>query len=190
VFASLIGVLTLAGTVLLVLAPAPLTPGATSSLFAIDTPASLDPIFETRVPVANARWKYIYIHHSRTAGGNAQSLCQNGGGLGDHFLICNGDGASDGELQIGHRWNQQTSAGAPQGAAAISPACISIELIGDFDQTLPTPVQMRRLAQLVTALQGRFHIPSGNILLVNLPNSPAGPGRYFPVTVFRDQLLP
>jgi hypothetical protein len=190
VFAGLIGVLTLASTVLLILAPAPLTPGATSSLFAFDTPASLDPIFDTQVPVAGARWRYIYIHHSKTAAGNAQSLCQTYGSLGDHFLICNGDGAADGELQIGHRWNQQTTAAPQKGTSSIAPTCISISLIGDFDQTLPTPTQVRRLTQLVTALQTRFHIPSSNILLVNLPNSPAGPGKYFPMTAFRDQLIP
>jgi len=190
VFLGLVGVLTLTGTLLLVLAPAPLSPSASSSLFAIEAPNNLDVIFDTRVAVANSRWKYVFIHHSATAAGNALTLGQTYGSLGDHFVIGNGDGAVDGEVQIGHRWNQQTTAAPPPGATSIAPTCISICLIGDFDRTLPTPTQMRRLNQLVTALQSRFRIPASNVLLIENPGTPASPGKYFPAAAVRDQLLP
>jgi hypothetical protein len=190
VFTTLIAGLTLTGAILLVLAPAPLAPAATRSLFAIDAPASLDVIFDTAVPTANARWQYIFIHHSRTAAGNAVTLGQTYGTLGDHFVIGDGDGAADGELQIGHRWSQQTTAAPPPGATSIAPTCISVCLIGDFDRTVPTPTQLRRLTQLVTALQARFRIPAQNILLIEQPDTAASPGKYFPITAFRDQILP
>ncbi|HMB96623.1 MAG TPA: N-acetylmuramoyl-L-alanine amidase, partial [Tepidisphaeraceae bacterium] len=161
-----------------------------SNLFAFDTPESMDAVFQTKISAKTGRWKYIYVHHSNTAGGNALSLSREAGGLSDHFVIGNGDGAIDGEIQIGQRWNQQESANPPRGARGIDPNCISICLVGDLDHTVPTATQLHRLTQLVNALQGRFDIPAGQVLLLNQGNSEAGMGRYFPATAFREQLLP
>jgi hypothetical protein len=190
VFTSLIAVLTFTSALLLALAPAPLTPDAASSLFAVDAPQSMDAIFSTEVAPAPQRWKYVYIHHSRTTAGNAITLGQETGGLNDHFVIGNGDGALDGEIQVGQRWNRQLSANPPAGATGIDPSCISICLIGDFDRTVPTPMQIKRLAQLVGTLQGRFHIGGDKVIVFNHAQSPAGSGKYFPMTALRDQLLP
>ena len=192
VFVSLVGLLTLTSALLLALAPAPLMPDAASSLFAIDAPPTLDVIFNTKVQSPPNRWKYIYVRHSRTASGNALTLgyAAAPGGLGDHFVIGNGDGAIDGEIQIAQRWNQQQPATPPAGAQKIDPSCISICLVGDFDRTVPTPTQLRRLSQLVQTLQGKYGIKSDSVLLIELPNSPAGAGRYFPAAGFRGQLLP
>jgi hypothetical protein len=188
----LVGLLTLTSALLLALAPAPLMPDAASSLFAIDAPPTLDVIFNTKVQSPPNRWKYIYVRHSRTASGNALTLGHAAapGGLGDHFVIGNGDGAIDGEIQIAQRWNQQQPATPPAGAQKIDPSCISICLVGDFDRTVPTPTQLRRLSQLVQTLQGKYGIKSDSVLLIELPNSPAGAGRYFPAAGFRGQLLP
>lgn len=190
VFVSLIGTLALTSALLLALAPAPLTPDGTVSLFAIDAPASLDVIFNTKTPTQLGRWKYIYIHQSRTLTGNATSLAQNNA-LNDHFVIGNGDGCMDGEIQITQHWNQQNSITTPPaGVSQINPACISICLVGDFDQTRPTPTQQRRLAQLVGALQSHLRIPASHVLLFDQPGTPAGIGRSFPVASFRNQILP
>jgi hypothetical protein len=190
VFTSLIGVLTITSALLLALAPAPLTADAASSLFAIDAPSSLDVIYDTQIPAQPNRWKYVFIRHTRTTAGNALTLGQTSGGLGDHFVIGNGDGCVDGEIQIGQRWNQQQSALPPIKGATIDPACISICLVGDFDRAVPTPTQLRRLTQLVGTLQGRLGVPADHVLLIDHPNSPAGTGKYFPSGAFRAQLLP
>jgi hypothetical protein len=190
VFVCLFGTLALTSALLLALAPAPLTPDAATSLFAIDAPTSLDVIFDTKTPTRLGRWKYIYIHHSRTPAGNAATLAQDNG-LSDHFVIGNGDGCVDGEIQITQRWNLQNSiAHPPAGVSQIDPACISICLVGDFDQARPTPTQQRRLAQLVGALQSHLHIPATHVLTFDQPGSPAGVGRSFPVASFRNQILP
>ncbi len=189
VFTSLIAVLTLTSALLLALAPAPLSPDASSSLFAIDAPQSMDVIFQTKTRCETNRWKYIYIRHSRTASGSALTITNPRSIPADHFVIGNGDGAVDGEIQIGQRWDTQSSAQAPAGAS-IDPACISICLIGDFDQTRPTPTQLHRLVQLVNTLQARFHVPAQNIVLVNQAKSSAGIGKYFPQSALREQLLP
>jgi hypothetical protein len=190
VFSTLLGVLTLTSALLMALAPAPLVPDAATSLFAVDEPRSLDVIFQTRNPLAETRWKYIYIHHTRTPSGNALSLAQATDGMGDHFIIGNGDGLLDGEIQIGQRWNQQQAALPPAGTNRVAPSWVSIGLVGDFDKTVPTPTQLRRLAQLVGALQGELHVPAANVIVIDSAKTPAGIGRYFPQGAFRGQLLP
>src|SRR5688572_31655749 len=79
----------------------------------------MDAIFQTDSPIRTARWKYIYVHHSRTTSGNAMTLARSADGVGDHFVIGNGDGCIDGEIQIGQRWNKQLSALPPAGAKEI-----------------------------------------------------------------------
>ena len=193
VFSTLLGVLSMTCALLMALEPAPITPDAASSLFAVDEPRTMDAVFETRTPVPANRWKHIYIHHSRTASGNALTLGQATGGVGDHFVIGNGDGCMDGEIQISQRWNQQLPAAPPSGANAVEPAwsqSISICLVGDFDSTVPTPTQIRRLTQLVNSLQGQLHVEKSKVLLMPEPRSAAGVGRYFPTAAFRGQLLP
>src|SRR4051794_38010080 len=82
VFSCLISMLTLTSALLLALAPVPLTPDDGRNLYAIDAPDSLDAIFQTRSDNAKP-WKYIYIHHSRSASGSAVEMIKNPGGLGD-----------------------------------------------------------------------------------------------------------
>ena len=191
VFTSLVGVLTLTSALLLALAPAPLTADASNSLFAIDAPESLDAVFATATPAQAQQWKYIFIHQSKTLSGNASTLGQRTNGLGDHFLIGNGEGTFDGEVQFSQRWSRQAAALPPAGADKIDPACISICLVGDFDSTLPTPTQMRRLSQLVTLLQSRLGIPAENVILTSQNTATsASAGKYFPATAFRETLLP
>jgi hypothetical protein len=115
---------------------------------------------------------------------------QNPNGLGDHFVIGNGDGCVDGELQVGQRWSDQLAPLPPAGASDIDGKCISVCLVGDFDHTVPTPTQLKRLTQLIQTLQGRLQIPSDRVMLVAQPGSAAGIGKYFPTTAFREQLLP
>jgi hypothetical protein len=185
----LVGVLTLTSALLLALAPAPLRPDASSSLFAVDTPESMAAIFQTQVPPDPKDWKYIYIHHSGTRNGSALTLGQ-GKTVPDHFVIGNGDGAIDGQIQIGQRWDQQLPAQDRIGSYRVDSSCVSICLIGDFDRTVPTPTQLRQLAHLVNTLQAKLDIPRGRVVLLSEGESAAGIGRYFPATAFRQQLIP
>ena len=121
---------------------------------------------------------------------DAQTLAGANGDLCDHFVIGNGQGCQDGEIQISPRWNQQQSAAAPPGVAHIEPDCISICLIGDFDHSMPTSMQLHRLAELVTTLQSQMRIPGQRVIFLNESGTPSSVGRYFPVTAFRDQILP
>ncbi len=191
VFSSLVVVLTLTSALLLALEPGRLRPDHPTGLYALDSRDALDPIFDTHVPTANSRWKYIYIHHSASPQGSALSMAQSAGGFGDHFVIGNAPGSLDGQIEMGERWNEQQPPAAPQGAKKIDPDCISICLIGDFHQNLPTAVQMQRLGQLVASLQAKFGISANQVLMVTdqSTNHAMEIGRYFPVSAFRGQLL-
>ena len=60
--------------------------------------------------------------------------------------------AASPEQVAAYRKGKTSTARPPAGANRIDAECISIALVGDFDKTVPTPTQLRRLAQLVNAL--------------------------------------
>jgi len=190
VFLSLVALLGGTSVLLLALAPAPLSQGTATSLFALDQSGSMDGVFETGVPVVKQRWRSIYIHHSRTPTGNADTLATAAGGLADHFVIGNGSGCIDGELQIGHRWSSQLPAGEVPGTTSIARDCISICVVGDFDRSSPTPTQRTRLTQLVQALQRHLGVTADQVFLHQGSGTAADVGSAFPVASFREQVLP
>jgi hypothetical protein len=190
VLTSLVAMLTLASALLLFLAPPPLAAQGFDSLSAADHSPFLDAIFKTAVVAKPEHWKFIFIHHSATANGDTHSLALPGKGLCDHFVIGNGHGSQDGAIQMSARWNTQEAPAAPLGVDTIQPDCISICLVGDFDRSMPTPTQLRSLSELVTTLQTQFRIGADKVILLSDTTSPSGIGRYFPVTAFRDQILP
>ena len=190
VLTSLVALLSLASAVCWRLAPPPLVAEGYDSLSASDHGPFLDQIFKTAVAPKTEQWKFIYIHHSATAGGDASTLARGASGLCDHFIIGNGHGCQDGEIQVSPRWNNQQPAAAPPGVDHIEPTCISICVVGDFDHSMPTPIQIRRLTQLVTTLQSQFHIGADKVILLSNTEASSSVGQYFPVTAFRDQILP
>jgi hypothetical protein len=190
VLTSLVALLTSASALLLALAPPPLVSDGLNSLSAADHGQFLDDVFKTSVRANTDQWKFIYVHQSATLAGSARSLAFAGTGLCDHFVIGNGNGCQDGEILMSPRWNNQQPASASPGIQHIEPNCISICLVGDFDHSMPTPTQLRRLTQLVTTLQSQFRIDAENVILLSDTASPASIGRYFPITAFRDQILP
>lgn len=194
--ASLLGSLTLASVLLLAWAPEPLTPDAVRNLVAARQEDVLEQIYETETGIKPGRWQCIYIHHTRTPSGDAVSLGARTGGLADHFLIGNGAGCEDGAIQVGQRWSSQRAAGVmgsrqplPQ-LAAMAENYISICLVGDFDQEAPTPMQMRRLEDLVRSLQQKLRIPGSAVYAFDRPGNAAGIGRRFPAVGFSEHLLP
>jgi hypothetical protein len=189
VLSSLVGVLTLTSVLLRAMQGAPLTADAATGLMASDSRDALAVVFRTQTPAPPMRWTAIYIRHSKTSSGNALSVGPDARAAGDHFVIGNGDGAVDGEVQFTPRWNTQSAAQPAPGVSDIDPACISICLVGDFDKTAPTPTQLKRLEHLVQALQDRFRIPSRQVWLFDYPGTSAGVGKFFPASAFQSKLL-
>jgi hypothetical protein len=173
VMAGLLSSLSLTSVLLLALAPAPLTPDH-GPLVALD---QYEKVFDTRIPFSD-HWRYIYIHHSKSRSGKA--------GMDDHFVIGNGDGSTDGSIQLGQFWLNQQAA-RPSGAQ-VSNDCITICLVGDFDQHAPTSLQLDRLEGLVKAIQLKLGIDAAGVIISDAPASPAGIGRHFPKAAFDQRL--
>jgi hypothetical protein len=179
VIAGLLSSLTLTSILLLILAPTPLLPEA-RSLMVVESNPTLDEIFDTQRPIQGGRWQSIFIHHSRTRRAD--------GAGGDHFSIGGPADGADGEIRIDPRWNLQQAAASAGGAMA--KGCITICIVGDFDQVAPTATQIRRTQQLVATIQRRLHIPAGNVIAYDRPGSAMGLGRQFPATRLREALVP
>lgn len=109
---------------------------------------------------AQVKWRYITLHHSATIEGNAGAFDRNHrhrhmGGLFYHFVIGNGRGAEDGEIEVGWRWTRQVEVNRS--------GDIQICLVGDFNRQELTAEQFSALAKLVKALKQQYAIPAYNI---------------------------
>ena len=115
-------------------------------------------------------WKYIVIHHSAGNNGNAKIFhdwhTEKGyGGLAYHFVIGNGNGSNDGEIETGFRWIEQIS-----GTHVTVDSWyhnifgIGICLVSDFNKTNPTSEQLNSLITLITNLSKQYDIPIENII--------------------------
>lgn len=165
------------------------------SLAAFERPSDpADAVFQAHPQPDPNRWHTIVIRSSGGPTGSARLLDQlhKQAGLGDlayHFTIGNGQGAEDGQVEIGPRWVQQRP-GYTAMARHRDPQArhvIDICLIGDWSHAAPTDKQSRDLIWLVHQLQRRLNIPADRVLLGDGGGSQ--PGRLFPVASFRRQLL-
>ncbi len=115
-------------------------------------------------------WKYIIIHHSATDAGSVKAFhkfhTQQGyGGIAYHFVIGNGNGMKDGEVQETFRWKQQIS-GTHVSVNAWDHNIfgIGICLVGNFESSPPTKSQMTALRKLISRLKRTYSIKTKNII--------------------------
>jgi hypothetical protein len=143
-------------------------------------------------------WTAIVIHHSDTTRGNAAIFdkehreVRGWDGVGYDFVIGNGAGSGDGQVEVTFRWTQQRV-----GAHCKTPnnwaneEAVGICLVGDFNSTLPTNAQISSLRKLVEFLQKRYTIPKTRIY--GHGTTPGAhvtdcPGKRFPLNKFRSSL--
>jgi len=115
-------------------------------------------------------WKYIVLHHSATAAGSVQAFHkyhtrQGYGGIAYHFVIGNGHGMKDGEVQETFRWQQQI-AGTHVSVNSWDHNVfgIGICLVGNLDEAPPTRAQLAALKQLIRRLQDEYGITDEDIV--------------------------
>ena len=84
--------------------------------------------------------------------------------LNCHFVMCNGAGGGDGEIQATEKWQQQWSI-QPSRTWQGSERTIRICLVGDRRSALPTDYQLKRLEILLEALCRKFRIPADSVYL-------------------------
>ncbi len=152
--------------------------------------------------VAARQWKYIVLHHTASSGGNVESIHEEhlnrkdkSGkpwlGIGYHFVIGNGNGMGDGTIEPTFRWKQQIH-GAHAGSENpdYNQHGIGVCLVGNFEQTPPTPAQRRAMKQLVQTLKNEYGISSRNVVGHRDIRQTACPGRLFPMTDVADNDVP
>ena len=114
-------------------------------------------------------WKYIVVHHSATNVGSVNAFHrfhtkQGYGGIAYHFVIGNGNGMKDGEVQGTFRWDQQISGThVSVNAWDYNVFGIGICLVGNLEKTKPTKAQRLALKKLITKLQRAHRIKNKNI---------------------------
>jgi hypothetical protein len=151
-------------------------------------PLAIDP-WRPNVPPRN--WTWIVIHHTASSHGSVESINaahlqrrdRNGNpwrGIGYHFVIGNGNGMGDGEIEPTFRWRQQLP-GAHAGEDEHNQHGIGIALVGNFELGPPTPAQMAAVTRLVAVLRARYGIEKGNVLRHSDIKATACPGKYFPM---------
>ena len=121
-----------------------------------------DSVIASRASQSTDRWTRIEIFYSGTRVGDIAWLASVAGlqdlaKLNCHFVVCNGNGGNDGEIQVTDRWQIQESA-QPAKNWYDAKTTIRICVVADGRTTHPTDTQIKRVESLVTALSRRFHI--------------------------------
>jgi hypothetical protein len=135
------------------------------------------------------RWNSIVLHHSATTAGDVDSIDaahrlnrdSQGNpwlGIGYHFVVGNGHRMADGEVRPTFRWLQQL-AGAHAGRSEHNEHGIGICLVGNFEESTPTPRQWAAVCGLVQTLTARHAIGRDQIVRHQDVQSTACPGRMF-----------
>ncbi len=164
---SLVVSMTIGAAVLLALEKRPLPPGA-FSLASYTRLGSVGETIETYGPVSPNRWQCVEVFYSNTTGGNIGQIASLNG-LRDsedvnlHFLICNGYGGQDGQIQTSQKWMRQWSC-VPGGNWYGSSKTIRVCLIADGGTNLPSEFQIKRTNLLLEALCIKFSIPADQVI--------------------------
>jgi hypothetical protein len=141
-------------------------------------------------PKADRPWKYVVLHHSAKETGSYDEIDHEHRkvlgweGCGYHFVIGNGTGSPDGQIEVASRWsNQKHGVHCRDGKTSdVNEYGIGICLVGNLDKTAPTARQIAASKALVAYLGERYAIPTGRIEThSHLAASPtACPGKHFP----------
>ena len=139
---------------------------------------------------ADRPWQYIVLHHSASTSGNYDQIDAEHrkvlgyDGCGYHFVIGNGTGSADGQIEVAQRWVKQKHGVHCRNAksAEIDEYGIGICFIGDLDKEPPTPRQVAAAKALIAYLGSRYSISRSRVEThAHLAATPTVcPGRYFP----------
>ena len=107
-------------------------------------------------------WHDIEIYYSGTRVGNIDWLASLNGfrnpkDLNCHFVICNGYGGEDGQIQTTERWQDQATVRSGQ-IQDDNRKTIRICIVSDGKTTFPTDCQVRRAETLIETLCRHFRI--------------------------------
>jgi len=161
VFAALLVSMTAGAIVLIALGnnPPSACPFCLSSYYRLD---ELEKAVSSQAVQSTSRWNRIEIYYSGTKAGNIEQLSSLAGlsspeDLNCHFVICNGNGGSDGQIQSTEKWQRQWSI-IPGPTWYGTGQTIRLCVIADGKITQPTDFQVKRLELLLEVLCRKFDI--------------------------------
>jgi N-acetyl-anhydromuramyl-L-alanine amidase AmpD len=139
---------------------------------------------------ADRPWKYVVVHHSANEEGSYSDIDAEHrkllglDGCGYHFVIGNGTGSGDGQIEVSQRWVNQKHGVHCRNArrADMDEYGIGICLIGDFEKAPPTARQTAALKSLLAYLSERYRIDQDRLEThSHMAATPTVcPGRHFP----------
>jgi hypothetical protein len=180
-------------------APTPVSPNLGSdvpqplSVPSLGAPVSSTNPWKPSVPAR--KWKYIVLHHTASDEDSVESIHdvhvqkkdKKGNpwlGIGYHFVIGNGQGMTDGEIEPTFRWKTQIQ-GAHAGSADrdYNEIGIGICLVGNYEKYPPSPRQVTAVKRLLRVLKGEYKIVTGNIVKHSdvRDGGTECPGKHFPM---------
>ncbi|MHC4753597.1 MAG: hypothetical protein ACYTBP_00510 [Planctomycetota bacterium] len=170
VLSALLIAMTSGAIVLMALGSNPPSAG-TWSLSAYHRLGPVQIAIQSRAAQARSRWNCIEIFYSGTKAGNINQLSSLYGlsspeDLNCHFVVCNGFGSSNGDIQPTEKWQNQWAI-TPDRTWYGSERTIRISLIADAKTVFPTEFQRKRLEELVEELYRKFDILPQNIYYPN-----------------------
>ena len=142
--------------------------------FCLSSYYRLDPVeraISSRSAQSPSRWNCIEIYYSGTKAGNIEQLASLSGlaspeDLNCHFVICNGLGDSDGQIEPTEKWQRQWSS-IPGRTWYGGSQTIRICIIANGKACPPTDCQIKRTEALVEGLHRKFNIPPESIYYPN-----------------------
>ena len=139
---------------------------------------------------ADRPWRYIVLHHSAAASGNYDQIDAEHRkvlgleGCGYHFVIGNGNGSGDGQIEVAQRWTTQKQGVHCRNARThdVDEYGIGICLVGDLDKEPPTPRQIGAAKALIAHLSTRYDIAQARVETHShlAATKTVCPGQYFP----------
>jgi hypothetical protein len=142
--------------------------------FCLSTYYRLDPVLQavnSRVAQAPGRWECVEVYYSGTKAGNIDQLASLSGAASSddincHFVICNGLGASDGQIQTTEKWQKQWSV-IPDHTWYGSSRTVRVCIVADGKTVRPSDSQIKRAEALVDTLARKFSVAPSKIFYPN-----------------------
>jgi hypothetical protein len=133
--------------------------GPSAGAYSLSSYLRLDPVEEVvrnTIKAEPVAWGQIEVIYSYTNGGNADELAlltglADGGPSEFHFVVCNGNGGNDGQIQAATHWQQQQ-------LCSRKGETIRVCVISDHKSASLTDSQRQRTNALVESLSRTFDI--------------------------------
>lgn len=127
----------------------------------------IEKVISPRAAQSSSRWNRIEVYYSGTKAGNIEQLASLSGlaspeNINCHFVICNGLGGDDGQIQPTEKWQGQWSIASDRSCRGVGQT-IRLCIIADVKVASPAELQIKRTEALVEGLSRKFDIRSASI---------------------------